>query len=257
MGDLREIRVRLPRSLKDVRDKGDLYAEVNLRSRVAWVVHLADDQPGQATSELADAIGRWSQHGFHIQHYWHLTGQVETALYRGDAAAAWDILERAWPRMQRSFLLRIQFTRTEGRHLRCRGALAAAAAAGADSPRAKALLSLTAKELRTVESEKIFWAVPLVEMVRAGIASLTGDRAQAERLLISAAAGFDRADMGLYAAVARRRRGELLGLGGSGHVAEADAWMADQGIRDTTRMSDVLAPGLWTPALRPARAGTG
>ncbi len=246
IGDVAEVRKRLPRYLKDVRDKGDLYAEVILRSRSAWMLHLADDQPDQALREMDGAIERWSQRGFHIQHYWHLTGRVETALYRGDATAAWEALERAWPKIEKSLLLRIQFTRTEGRHLRCRGALAAAAAAGADTPRGKALLKLLGGELKAIESEKIFWAQPLTELVRAGLAGLRGDKDKALELLVSAAAGFDAANMELYAAVARRRRGEILGSGGETFVREADAWMADRGIRDTERMSDVLAPGRWT-----------
>ena len=245
MGEVGEVRKRLPRCLKDVRDRGDLYAEVNLRSRVAWVVHLADDRPDRALAELADAIGRWSQRGFHIQHYWHLTGQVETALYRGDAVAAWEALEGAWPRIGRSLLLRIQFTRTEGRHLRCRGALAAAAAAGVDTARGKALLKLVDGELRRIAAEKVSWARPLVELVRAGLATLKGDGGTAQELLVSAAAGFDAADMGLYAAVARRRRGELAG-GDERLVREADAWMTAHGIRNFARMSDVLAPGRWS-----------
>ncbi len=245
IGDLREIRKRLPRCLKDVRDKGDLYAEVNLRSRAAWVVHLADDQPDQALSELGEAIERWSQRGFHIQHYWHLTGQVETALYRGDGQAAWEALEKAWPKIERSLLLRIQFTRTEGRHLRCRGALAAAAAAGVDSPAGTALLKLIERELRRIESEKLDWAKPLTELIRAGIASLRHDRAKARELVVSAAAGFDAADMELYAAVARKRRGELAGAGAERIVHEVDSWMAEQGIRNIEHMANVLAPGHW------------
>jgi hypothetical protein len=50
--------------------------------------------------------------------------------------------------------------------------------------------------------------------------------------------------MHLYAACARRRRGQLLG-GDAGRrlVEEADAWMSGQAIRRPDRMADLLAPG--------------
>ena len=84
--------------------------------------------PRGGRQEIDDAISRWSQHGFHIQHYWHLTGKVEIELYRGDAVRAWKLLERAWPVMSKSMLLRIQLTAAEAGILRGRTALAAAIA---------------------------------------------------------------------------------------------------------------------------------
>ena len=56
-----------------------------------------------------------------------------------------------------------------------------------------------------------------------------------------------RADMWLHAAVARRRRGQLLG-GDEGRalIADADAWMAGEGVKNPERMCAALAP--FTPA---------
>jgi hypothetical protein len=52
--------------------------------------------------------------------------------------------------------------------------------------------------------------------------------------------------MALYAAVSRRRLGELMGgPGGSDLVAAADEWMGGQGIVNPARMTQVLAPGRW------------
>ncbi len=243
IGDLREIRKRLPDYLKDVLERGDLYAEVNLRSRVVWVTHLAADRPDRAQAELEAVLERWTQRGFHIQHYWLLTGQVETALYRGDALSAWQILATTWPRIEKSLLLRIQLTRTEGRHLLCRGALAAAAAQGTASPAGQALISRVIQEVRVIEREKISWAEPLTQLIRAALLTLEGDRKAAAELLAAAAAGFDAADMLLYAAVSRLRRGQLLSDTGKRLVAEAEAWITAQGVQDSAKFANVLAPG--------------
>ncbi len=245
MGDLREIDQRLPDVLKDVRERGDLYAEVNLRSRVVWVSFLAADQPQRALDEVQEAIGRWSQKGFHIQHYWHLTGMVEIALYRGDALAAWQTLCEQWPRMKRSLLLQIQLTRTEARHLRCRGALSAAAVHGIESTAGRDLLREIDRELSRIEKEALPWADPLCQMVRAGVLSLQGNEKAASELLAAAAAGFSAADMKLHAAVSRLRRGQLLAAGGKRLVSEAEEWMASQGIKNIAAMAQVLAPGGW------------
>ena len=155
IGDFLRIRERLPRFLKDVREKGDLYAEVNLRSRVVWVTLLAADRPQDAQREVDDAIERWSQNGFHLQHYWHMTGVVEIALYRGDSKGAWRHLEETWPAFEKSMLQRIQLTRTEAWVLRCRTALAAAIAHGFESPAGLRLLKQSTSDLRQIEKQKL------------------------------------------------------------------------------------------------------
>ena len=55
---------------------------------------------------------------------------------------------------------------------------------------------------------------------------------------------FEAVDMGLFAAAARRRLGTLLG-GDAGRalIAQADAWMAAQEVRNPARMAAGLAPG--------------
>ncbi|MCB1034511.1 MAG: AAA family ATPase, partial [Acidobacteria bacterium] len=118
LGRLKEVQRRFPGLLKEVRERGDLYAETNLASRMAWVVGLAEDAPLPAEERLENAIRRWSQQGFHLQHYWHMTGRAEIALYRGEPAEAWERLEQLWPGLASSLLLRIQFTRVEAYHLR-------------------------------------------------------------------------------------------------------------------------------------------
>ncbi len=250
IGDFRRIRERLPRFLKDVREKGDLYAEVNLRCRVVWVSLLVADRPEEARREVEDAITRWSQHGFHIQHYWHLTGIVEIALYRGETSQAWKHLTRVWPAMEKSMLLRIELTCTEARILRSRTALAAAIARGIDSARGARLVREAEKTLRRVERRKIFWAEPLAQLVRAGIASARGEDARARELLVAAAAGFEAADMDLHAAISRRRRGQVSGVDGKRLIRETDRWLADQGVADVERLAGVIAPGVWSRGRR-------
>jgi eukaryotic-like serine/threonine-protein kinase len=88
------------------------------------------------------------------------------------------------------------------------------------------------------------WGNPLAQLIHAGVACLRGRAADAVALLRIAEAGFESADMSLYAAAARRRRGELVsGEKGRALIAAADAWMAGQQIRNPERMAAMLAPG--------------
>ncbi len=244
LGRLQALFEQVPGALKDVMERGDIYAEAGLRSNVVWLMRLAAGRPDEALEEIRLAREQWSQEGFHLNHYLQLVGRVEVALYRGDDASA--DLEATWPALVRSQLLRVQVTRSEALHLRCRAALAAAAAAGSGSPAAAPRLKVVKASLRRLERQRHPWAGPFARLVRAGLASAAGDRSAATDHLVAAAAGFDRQRMALYAAAARRRRGQLEGPGdGAKAVADADRWMRSQGIEAPERFADVLAPGAW------------
>ena len=89
------------------------------------------------------------------------------------------------------------------------------------------------------------WATSKAKLLRAGIAMVDGEnREHAVSLLREAIAGFDVADMALYAAASRRCMGALLG-GDQGReaVSGADAWMTSETIKNPARMTAMLAPG--------------
>ena len=88
---------------------------------------LAADDPDEGERETVESIERWSQKGFHRQHYSAMLARVQTALYRGDAEAAWRLLAEQEPMLRRSFLTRVQVIRIESLYLRARSALAMAA----------------------------------------------------------------------------------------------------------------------------------
>ena len=98
-----------------------------------------------------------------------------------------------------------------------------------------------------IERERTPWGDALARLLRAGIGSVSGDRAAALAHVTAAERDLAAADMALHAAVAGRRRGELLGgAEGAAAVAAADAWMAGQGIRNPARIAGMLAPGTWS-----------
>ena len=83
-----------------------------------------------------------------------------------------------------------------------------------------------------------FWVGP------AAIAELViGTRAQAREQLERAHAELSAAGMNLHATLASRRLGKLIGgAEGARAVAEADAWLAAQGVRAPERLARVFMP---------------
>ena len=88
----------------------------------------------------------------------------------------------------------------------------------------------------------------MAHLMRAGLETLGSPGESALEHLAAAEAGFEAADMKLFAAVSRRRRGQLLGaVDGARFIGQADRWMAAQGVRDPVAIAAVLAPGVWQP----------
>lgn len=244
LGNVAQIRGLVPATLSDVMERGDLYAETCLRSAGLWLCELSEDRPAEALAEIETARSNWSQEGFHPLHYVQLGARIDIANYQGDGDRAWATLEAAWPRLERSQMLRFQLVSVDAHNLRARAAFAAAAMPGQGAAQRKKLLAEAAASLAKAEKHRLEWARPFHQQGRASLAIFRGDRDEATELLALAAAGFDAGSFDLHAALCRRRRGELVGgAKGEAHVAAADAWMARQGIKKPARFAAAFFPG--------------
>jgi hypothetical protein len=244
-GEIRELLDRLPAVLKEVTERGNLLLEFLLRGCVAWIARLAADRPDEASREMRRADDLLTPDLAFLR-FFQLNGRVEIALYRGDAPAAWRTIDQAWPALQRSSLLAVQLDATRFLQVRGRAALALASTLDRQSSAHRMLERRIRKDLRRIEAHRLAWGDPLAQLLRAGLETLRRGPEAALDHLAMAEAGFESADMELYAAVSRRRRGQLLGgADGDRFVREADRWMSGQGIRNPARMAAVLAPGAW------------
>ncbi len=242
LGEIVEMTARVRTQLDDAEQRGDLFGATNLSLGLSNAVWLAAADPEGATHELDDIMERWSQQGFHVQHYHELQARTQIDLYRGEGLKAHARVTGRWPALKASLLLRIQYIDIFMVHLRARAALGAAAEGAADL---EALLRAASKDARHLEKQAMPWSDPLAAALRAGVAARRGDREGAAARLAAAVAGFEATDMMLFAAAARRRRGELLG-GDEGRalVAAADAWFAEQQVVEPVRMAAMLVPGI-------------
>jgi hypothetical protein len=238
-GELREVALRVPPIVAHARSAGNFYivTELCTRSNYAWLV---GDDPDEGERQVIESIERWSAKGFHRQHYNALLARVQTALYRGNGEAAWRLLDEQEGMIWRSLLTRIQVLRVETHYMRARAALAMAAS-GRDPGR---YLGVARARARRIERERLAWANPIALLLRAGIVAVEGDVALALRHLHAAVDRFERADMHLYAAVARRRIGALQADTHGREMRRAsDAFMAAQTIAKPASMTRMLAPG--------------
>ena len=149
LGEVAELSRRWPILLTQVRDRGDLYAAMNLSSYLMSVVRLAADDPVAARAELGATMAQWSRQGYHVQHNDALWAGVQIELYCGAGQSAWSLIRQSWPALRRSLLLRVHFIRTSMYFLRARAALAAAAEHRTSSPaEARRLLAIAASAVR-------------------------------------------------------------------------------------------------------------
>jgi len=238
-GELRDVAQRLPDQLAAAQERGNLYFETELRTRMN-LVWLAADQPDEGERQANGAMDRWSHAGFHRQHYNHVLARIQTELYRGRAESAWRLIDGNWKAMARISLFRVQFLRIEASYLRARCALLMASA-GRNRRR---FLAVARNDARRIAREKMGWSDPVAWLLNAAIACGEDRSALAPDYLARAADGFDRAEMHLYAAVTRRRLGALVkGERGRELQRQSDEWMAAQDVRNPALLTRMLAPG--------------
>jgi eukaryotic-like serine/threonine-protein kinase len=243
MGDLNTVRRRWPVLLKEARDRGDLYAATTLNTYYMTMLKLADGEDQEPERELDQVMNHWTQRGFHIQHSTAFRARFHLLLYRGDTEGAWKYLRSVWPLYARSLLLRVQMIRVQMHELRARCAVAVAAVS--EEPRR--LLRQAEHDVNQLEHEQRPWALAYARCLQAAIAVQRRQHDKARERLQEAVDRFAACDMLLNAAVARRRLGEMIGgVEGDSLVAQANAWIGTQGIRDPARWTAMYAPGFAT-----------
>jgi hypothetical protein len=247
-GEFKEYFRWVPEFLEESKNRGDRYAETNLRMHNACRLCFQHGDPDAARVEVQQAMAGWSRQRVSMEHATELLRQAEFFLYEGKPDRALDLVDRHWKSSFAPLLLfGIQIWVIAALNVRARVALGMAATAEGRS-RAR-FLAAAERDARRLERQRTHWAGALACLIRAGVASMSGRADRALGLLVASEARFRDADMALHAAVAARQRGALLG-GDSGRAlaAEADTWILGQGLKDPSRMSAMIAPGLAMPA---------
>ena len=240
LGKLEELSRRWPVKVAEARERGDLYSATNLSTYTMAIVKLAADDPAGATRLLEDVMGLWSNQGYHIQHHNAQFAHTAIELYKGNARTAWDHVSEQFANYRRSMLFRVQKIRIDTLQIRAR--CAAGNRFGRIGSRALDSLGRARRHDPGTRTHALVdcssSADPRRDRRRSWPARQCSHRpGEAVELC-------EGVNMHLYATVARRRIGELLGgAEGDALLAETQRWMASQSIRDPGRFTDLYAPG--------------
>jgi hypothetical protein len=238
-GELAEASRRFPVLLASARRSGNWFVATELCTRSTYV-WLAADDPDEGERVAIESIAQRSHEGVHRQHYSAVLTRIQMALYRGDADGAWRLLGDLESILRQIYLRHVQLLRIESCYLRARSALAMAAA----NRGSRRFLAVARADARSIAGERMPWSDPIALVLQSGMAFLEGRTSLALRYLHDAAQRFERADMRLHAAAARRRIGALQdNAAGRELQRQADAWMATQQIKNHAGMTRMLTPG--------------
>jgi serine/threonine protein kinase len=238
-GDINAIAQRSVILYQEARERDDFLATMMV-GLVKLYGRLSADDIDAVRRELGEIVEHCPEQGVELLRHNVWIWQINLELYCGNGTAALQLLNQPRSALERSLVQR-------SRHLRIpwqykRGCCFLAAAAEAFDR--KSLEKSAEEAARTLEREKLPWANGLAGLLRAGVAVCRDERERASAILREALATFEATGMFLYAAAARRRLGELIGGDeGRRRIEQADAWMAEQKIRNPTRMTALYAPG--------------
>ncbi len=251
LGETGELARRLPFLLADAERRGDRLKMVNVRTGVAPIVFLAQDNSSAARRHILDSIAQWAQGGFMLQHWRAMIAEVDVDLYDRQGARAYERLARDARAYKRSMLQVTQYVRAITIFASARSAVAASY----DAPDLKRRrLREARRQGRRLDHEGLPWILALASLVAAAVANAEGDIAGAGSHLRVAADRAHGADMALHACAARHRLGALLG-GDEGQklIQESEETMRAKGVRAAERYATMLLPGRW--ATRATRTG--
>jgi hypothetical protein len=243
LGKHREVSRRTPRFLRDVEERGDLYTMVCLRSTAMVDVALSNDDPEDARRQVREAMAKWTQTGFHAQHWYAMWSDVMTDLYEGKGASAYGRLQRDERALRRSLLLRARLVR--GMTLYLHGCSAIASIA--DEPGARAERVAEGRSLANrLSRQGAAWELMLASVVRAAAENAGGDLVRSVESLHEAARHGEAAHMWPQTWAVRYHLGRAIGgEEGRALTVEAERAMRDEGIRSPERMASTLVPGTW------------
>jgi hypothetical protein len=239
-GKYTELCQRAPIWSQEGTDRGDLFQAISIGAGQRPICELIAGRPDAAQHILDESLKRWTQRHYNMQLAIAVYIRTWIYLYRGDAAAAHELLDREWPGLKRNHYLRLSGTRQWLYSSRAQSALALARTATDPG----ALLRAAERDARKLAGDVTLFAHPLAGLIRAGCASVRGETRNAISLLEKAVTDFNSVDMAIMAAAARRRLGELTGgEGGQALIEASEAAMRAEGVRDPARITAMFANG--------------
>jgi hypothetical protein len=238
LGELDELRRRVPRRLREAEERGDRYAVANFQVGYCALALLLAGGLDEARRAVDGALSEWSRTGYHLQHWYQLLARVELDIYGQEPKRALLLLDDGWGPAKKALLTRIQFVRVAyfGAHAR---AAIGAARESSGAERAQHLRTAR-RDAAALRKEAMPFVAGLVALCEAAVRELEGDVEGAAAVYEAAARRFEEHKLALHLAGTHRRVGLL--RGDKNLVAAADGWFDQKGVKDPASMAGLIAP---------------
>jgi predicted Ser/Thr protein kinase/tetratricopeptide (TPR) repeat protein len=244
LGHFAALAMRVPDAIREAEERDDRYLATAFRTGLFVFLPLVHGDTTGARNALDEAIHRWSDQGFLLQHWVDLFARVALDLHVGDAERALSRIRNDWHSLERAYALQIQICRETIFCQRGRAALRRARQLGAATSDGRSLLKSADADAARLYRERVPYITALGDLLSAGVAAARTDLSTAVALLRRALFTLDGAGLALHAAVARLRLADLVvGSEGDSLRASALAYTAREQITAFSAVADALAPG--------------
>ena len=236
IGEWRELVRQGQLLLREALDRGDVVAQLGIRTGIGSLLWLIHGRADEARVQLDAAVATLAP-GFALPNVFAVMTACNIGVYLGDATGAATHLADMWPEIEKLGVLRVQHLRVELELLRARVALGDTTRSADE--RAKVGLDVSEELMK----EGAPWAIGLGLLVRGAALALKRQREQALATLHAAEEQLVATGMAGWLHVARMRRGVLEGSqAGHARAAAARDMLTDFGVADPDRFANVLVP---------------
>jgi hypothetical protein len=236
-----------PPLIEEAFRRGRVWAGAMLSGFAGMPAWLCLDDPQGYRAQLTEARGRWrEQMPLRWPDYFMLVGEATLEIYTGRPAHGFSLLDERHAAYQRSRLTTgasLGAAGYAGHLARC--AASALRTAGTRTSQQRSLWRQAIEDARhRLTQLGSVRGQAAAHALQAALALDLGETERASVALRRAVADFDAAELGLCAAAARRRLGQLLaGDQGRELLAAGEAFMNGQGVKNIEALTELGCPG--------------
>jgi len=241
-GDFLEMKRRYPQMLQEARDRGDRFSESGIVLGLSNMMILLQYGSEKARKEVEIFLSKWSNRGYHLQHYWALVANVQISLYEDKPDEAERFIQQQLPDLRSSLLLRVPSIRYET--LQFQGKVELMKAMLQTGKQKEFHLKRAIRFARTLRKAPARWAQTLGMLLEAAYWEQKNKASESAEMLEQAIKRLDESETRLFAAVSRIRLGQLVG-GERGHelILRGRDYLNEQGIENEKGILNLFIPG--------------
>ena len=232
----------LPAAIQRADERGNKFVWSLMMLVSGWASYCRGDvDEGRRLHRVG--LEPWKDDALYLPFWWRTLADYAAHMRQGNPCAAFESVDRAWPKLRKGLIVNQELYRIEARSVRARAALGCARHSNRDRAQ---MLRVAECEAARIHKEEVPWAKGVALSLRGAAASIRGDHKAAQRHLADAEPVLEAASLEMVLAFCRRGRGSLLGGDeGQALVDTAGQWFDSQGVKEPEQLSVIYLPGSW------------